>query len=121
MKLLIAIILAAAAPVAAAQNWLGLLKNTPAERFDEEDTRIFLDTSNQALDAAPGGQTLSWENPKTRHRGDITVLKSFESKGLQCKETRVRNEADGRKGDNHVSWCKVDGKWRLLSASPTAK
>jgi len=49
--------------------------------------------------------------------GDITVLKSFESKGRPCKEVRVRNEAGGRKGDNKLNLCKVEDKWRLLSAS----
>lgn len=121
MKLLIAIILAAAAPAAAAQNWVGLLKNTPAERFNEEDRRLFVATSDKALDDTPVGQTLSWENPKTQHHGDITVLRSFESKGRPCKDLRVRNEADGRKGDNKLRWCKVDEKWRLLSASPVGK
>ena len=62
-----------------------------------------------------------WENPKTKHHGEITVLKSYESKGRACKDLRMRNEADGRKGDNKLSWCKVDGKWRLLSAVPLAK
>ena len=121
MKLLVAIVLALAASAATAQNWIGLLKNTPAERFDKEDLRIFVATSDKALDETPDGQTLSWENPKTQHHGQITVLRSFESKGRSCKDLRVRNEADGRKGDNKLSWCKVDGKWRLLSASPMEK
>ena len=45
MKLLIALALAAASTTAAAQNWIGLLKNTPAERFEEEDIRLFLDAA----------------------------------------------------------------------------
>ena len=97
MRLLIttvvAVACAVASPGAAAQNWVGLLKNTPAEHFDEEDLRLFLDTARKALDEAPDNQPLSWENPKTRHRGEITVLKRFESKGRPCKEVRVRNEA----------------------------
>ena len=35
MRLLLAIIITAAIPPALAQNWVGLLKNTPAEQFDE--------------------------------------------------------------------------------------
>jgi surface antigen len=120
---LIALILATAcaSPAALAQNWIGLLKNTPAERFDEEDIHLFLDASRKALNEAPDNQPQSWENPKTRARGEITVLRSFESKGRPCKEVRVRNEAQGRKGDNKLNLCKVDGKWRLLSASQLGK
>jgi surface antigen len=112
---------AALGPAASAQNWVGILKNTPAERFDEEDLRLFLDASRKALSDAPDNQPQSWENPKTRARGEITVLKSFESKGLPCKEVRVRNEAQGRKSDNKLNLCKKDDKWRLLGASQLKK
>ena len=121
MRLLFTTMLAGAcvlaSPLAAAQNWVGLLKNTPAEFFDEEDLRIFLDTSRKALEEAPDNQPVSWENPKTRSRGEITVLKSFESKGLPCKEVRVRSEARGRRGDSRLNLCKVEGRWRLVSSS----
>jgi len=121
MRSIVLTLAMACASPALAQNWVQLLKNTPAERFDKEDLRIFVATNDKALDETPDGQTLSWENPKTKHHGEITVLRSFESKGRSCKDLRVRNEADGRKGDNKLRWCKVDGNWRLLSASPVAK
>lgn len=44
------------------------------------------------------------------------MQKSFESKGRPCKEVRLHNEAGGRKGGSTLSLCKVDGKWRLLTA-----
>jgi surface antigen len=121
MKLLLAILLAAASFPAGAQNWVGLLKNTPAERFDEDDLRIFMDAGRKALNETPDGQSVTWENPHTRARGEITVQKSFESKSRPCKEVRVRNEAGGRKGDSTLNLCKVDGKWRLLSSSQLKK
>jgi surface antigen len=121
MRLMLAILLAAASFPAAAQNWVGLLKNTPAERFDEEDLRLFMDTGRKALNEGQDNQKLSWENPKTRARGDITVLRSFESKGRPCKEVQLHNEAGGRKGDSKLSLCQVEGKWRLLSAQQLKK
>jgi surface antigen len=117
MKLFIALALAAASSAAVAQNWIGLLKNTPAERFDEEDIRLFLDAARKALDESSAGQAVAWDNPKTRARGELGVLRDFESKGRACREVRVRNEVPGRKGDTRLSFCKVDGKWRLLSAA----
>ena len=121
MRVLLLVLLVTATPFAMAQNWVGLLKNTPAELFDEEDLRLFLDTSRKALNEAPDGQTLTWENPKTRARGEITVRKSFESKGRPCKELQLRNQAGGRKGESNVSLCKVEDKWRLLSAQQLKK
>jgi surface antigen len=121
MKLLLAAALAAASSCALAQNWVGLLKNSPAERFDDEDLRIFMDTARKALAEGKDNETLSWENPKTRARGDITVLRRFEWKKHPCREVKVHNEAQGRKGDNNFQLCQVDGKWRLLSTSQLKK
>jgi hypothetical protein len=106
---------------AAAQNWVGLLKNTPAERFDEEDLRLFMDNSRKVLAEGKVNETSKWENPKTRARGDITLLRSFEHKGMPCKEVRIHNEAQGRKNTSQLSLCQRDGKWRLLSASQLKK
>ena len=49
MRHLLFIALVAVAPAAIAQNWVSLLKNGPAERFDEEDLRIFMDTARKVL------------------------------------------------------------------------
>ena len=121
MRTLLAIVLALAAAPALAQNWVGLLKNGPAERFDEEDLRLFMDTARKALAEGKDNETLSWENPKTRARGDITVLRTFEWKAHPCKEVKIHNQAQGRKGDTSFGMCQVDGKWRLLSSSQMPK
>jgi surface antigen len=115
------LILVLVATPAIAQNWVGLLKNGPAERFDEDDLRMFMDTARKALAEGKDNQTLSWENPKTRARGDITVLRSFQWKEHPCKEVKIHNEAQGRKGDTSFGMCQVDGKWRLLSSSQMKK
>jgi surface antigen len=120
MRILFFVLLVTAATVAQAQ-WVALLKNGPAERFDDEDLKIFLETARKALAEAPDNQPLSWENPKTSSRGEITVLRRFEWKTHPCKEVRVHNEAQGRKGTNDFKLCQVDGKWRLLSTSQTKK
>jgi hypothetical protein len=100
-----------------AQNWVGLLKNGPAERFDEEDLRMFMDTARKALAEGKDNETLSWENPKTRARGTVQVVRSFLWKEHPCKEVKLYNEAQGRKGGSTLGLCQVDGKWRLLSSS----
>lgn len=116
MRLLLALAFACAAPLAQAQNWVGLLKNTPAERFDEEDLRLFLDTARKSLNDGADKDRASWHNPKTNHRGEITVQRTFGWKTYLCKELLVYSEAGGRKGNTTYNLCRVeDGKWRLLS------
>jgi surface antigen len=117
MKTLVALALAGFSALAAAQNWVGLLKNSPAESFDAEDLQLFLDTGRKALNEAKDNETLRWNNPKTRARGELTVTRSFEWKSYRCKELRVYNEAGGRKGTSTFNLCSVEGKWRLLAPS----
>jgi surface antigen len=120
-KLVLAAVLAATSSLASATNWVGVLKDTPAEEFDDEDLRIFLDTSRKALNEGRDNETLSWDNPETRSRGDITVLRSFDWKTHRCKEVRLNNEAGGRKRTSMLNVCSIDGKWRLLSSSELEK
>ena len=116
-----AVILLAAALVSAsalAQSWRSMLRNTPAERFQDEDWAVFLKQVYKTLDDAPENQPVTWERAETRRHGVLTVLRSYESKGRRCRELRVQNEGDGRKADNTFNLCSVDGKWRLVAAPP---
>ena len=121
LTVLLGVACALVAPGAAAQNWINLLKNTPAESFDDEDLRLFLDAARKALGEAPDNQPVAWENPKSRNRGEMTVLRTFESNGNACKEVRVRNESRSRKSDNRRVLCKVDERWRLMGSSQMKK
>jgi len=121
MRVLVFVLSLCVSAPAATQVWIPMLKNTPAERFDEDDLRIFMDLARKALDQGKENETLSWENPKTRHGGDVTVLRSFEWKGYGCKEVRINNRAEGRQAENHLNWCKVEGKWRLVSDAQIGK
>ena len=114
--LLVVLLALVATTQARALNWVPLLKNSPAERFDEEDLQLFLTTARKTVNEAPDNQTVSWENPDTKHHGDFTILKSFEKDGQTCKRVRVRNEADGRRASSVVDACKVGTKWRLIGA-----
>jgi hypothetical protein len=104
-----------AVPVAA-QNLQPLMRETPSTFFTTEDTKLFEATWNQVLEEAQDNQTRNWSNPKTGHGGDLTLQRTFAWRGNVCKEVRIRNQAQGRKGDSTLNSCKIDGKWRLVSA-----
>jgi len=114
--LLAALLFLGAASPAMALNWVPLLKNSPAERFDDDDLQMFLTNARKAVNETPDNQTVSWENPDTKANGDITVLRTYEKDGRTCKRVRVRNEAGGRKATSVVDACKVGDRWRLISA-----
>ena len=111
----------AASPGAAAQ-FVGLLKGGPAELFDKTDLNLFMDTAYKALDEGADNERLAWTNAETGHRGDMTVLRTFESQGRNCRLLRVRNEAQGRRSDMRHNLCKIEGRWRLVGdIKPGAK
>ena len=101
----------------AAQNWVGLLKNTPAENFNEEDLKLFLDASRKALNETPAGETVKWQNPVSGARGELKVLKLFTWQDHPCRQLRVYSETIDRKGTNTLNLCQVVDKWKLVSPS----
>ena len=82
---------------------------------------MFLAAGRKALNEAKDNETLKWENPKTRARGELTVTRSFEWQSHPCKALRLYNEAGGRKGTSTLKLCRVDDRWRLLSPSQAKK
>ena len=118
---ILAVALAFFASPALAVNWISVLKNTPAERFDEEDIRLFLEAARKTLNETPDNQPVTWQNPATKAGGELTVVKSYESKGQPCKALRVRNQAAGRKNDVTLNACKVENRWRLVGAPSSGK
>ena len=106
---------------AAAQNWIGLLKNTPAENFNEEDLKLFLEASRKALNETPVGGTEKWQNPVTGSGGELKVVKLFTWQDNPCRQIRVSNYTVDRKGSNTLNLCQVGGKWKLLSPSQVKK
>ena len=117
----LAMALAVTVTPALAQNYRGLLKNTPAANFNDEDTRLFQEASKKALNETPVGETVSWTNPATESHGDLKILKDFTWRKNKCREVRVHNESHGYKATNTVSLCKMAEKWRGVSASELAK
>jgi len=106
---------------AAAQNWVGLLKNTPAERFNEEDLKLFLEASRKALGDAKAGESITWQNPVSGSRGELKVIKTFTWQDLPCRQLRVTSETTDRKGSSVLNLCNVQGQWKLLSPSELKK
>ena len=101
-------------------NWVPLLHNTPAERFTEDDMRMFAASVNKALGETADGQTVSWENPATKARGSIVVEQTGTRDGLICKNIRITNEARNRKATQVLTLCQEkSGEWTF--AHPATK
>ncbi len=118
MRALVAAALTVFCTLASGASFVGLLKDSPAQLFDDVDLHLFLEAARKALDEGVLNQPVAWQNPKTTHRGDMTVLKRFQSKGRDCARLRVRNEAERRRSDMRHNLCTINGQWRLVGDLP---
>jgi surface antigen len=124
MKRAIVIIFGAAVTAAAyvpahASGWVAALKNTPAEYFDAEDLRLFLESAGRTLDAQGAAVEASWSNPATGANGRFKELKrSRDSQGHECRRVQFWVSARSA-GEQSAIWtaCRsADNRWQLTSA-----
>jgi surface antigen len=123
LRAAILVLLVVATPwaVAGSGGWVAILKNTPAEQFDDEDLKMFLAAAGNALNAeATPPQPVVWSNPDTGSGGRFLELRrSTLSGGAPCKRMKVSTYAKNR-SEQSVTYtlCKnAAGKWQLSSGS----
>ncbi len=121
-SLLVSIIALAAfafAPHAHSAGWVSILKNTPAEMFDDEDIRIFLVNAQAALNAEGPASELAWANPKTGAGGRFLELnRTVSADGSVCKRMRFWMHTRTRSEKSAVwTMCRIDDRWRVKQAS----
>jgi surface antigen len=114
-------ILVAACTAAAAVGWVSLLSKTAAEKFQEEDLRMFLEAARDALNAEGPPKPVEWSNPKNGTGGSFLVLADSVRNGMACKRLRFSTYAPGYpnppKATTTWTACKnAEGKWKLAEA-----
>jgi surface antigen len=105
--------------LAGAAGWVAVLKNTPAEVFQADDLRLFLDTAKQVLEAPGPAQTVNWSNAATGAGGSFRVLsESVARDGGPCRRVRFSVYAPKRPAKTAL-WtaCQIPtGQWKLATA-----
>jgi hypothetical protein len=106
---------------ALAAGWVKLLSHTAAEKFDDEDLRMFLETARDTLNAAGPPKTVEWSNAKNQTGGTFLVLEDSVRNGLPCRRVKFATYAPGYPNPpkSSTTWtaCKVaDGRWKLAEA-----
>jgi surface antigen len=108
-----------AAPPVAAAGWVVLLKDTPAEDFDDDDLHQFLSAAKRTLDAEGPAEEVQWSNPATGAGGRFKELsRSTDASGRPCKRLRFGIYSK-KQSEKFTTWtaCRTeDGRWRLVSA-----
>ncbi len=116
-QFVVTLALALAPAVALAAGWGALLLQGPTEWFNGDDMKLLVDSAREALENAPVGKTIDWNNPKTRNSGATTVLAESSQEGRPCKTIRVDTQAKGLKESMRYVACReADGRWGLTVA-----
>jgi surface antigen len=96
-------------------QYLNTLANSPMSHFNDADNKLFMANLDKALAQGADGVTLTWKNERTPAAGSVTPQKSFESKGMKCRELLIANSYKTLKGEGVHTFCQNSaGKWKLV-------
>jgi surface antigen len=73
----------------------------------------------EALETAKTGQSVNWANPKTGHRGSVTVLETDTGGARPCRTVqRVFNAGDTTRTAEARACRREDGSWEVVEEAP---
>ncbi len=82
--------------------------------LDKADMGYYHQTSQNALENAPIGQTTSWSNPDNGNSGTVTPTKTFQSEGTYCREYNQTVNVGGKQQQAYGTACRQpDGSWKI--------
>lgn len=93
----------------------GLIGNKVGKSMDCKDHQYHQETTQDALETQPTGQTSSWTNPDTGHSGKVTPTKTYTSSdGVPCREFTQTIYVDGEYEEVEGTACRQeDGTWKV--------
>ena len=66
------------------------LDSDVARQLTEKDIELMAESGVRAIKSKNTGKDWRWENPKSKNSGSITIVRRYQSKGIECVEARVR-------------------------------
>lgn len=109
----LALLLTLGATAAGAVNTL-FLHDSALSALTEADMGLLLDAVDRGL-AAPEGETVSWDNPKTGAKGTVVPGASYEHDGRNCRHLHLDFSAKAHHGAGQWSYCRrAGGPWELM-------
>lgn len=85
--------------------------------LNTEDIFLALQSGRQEMDGQPVGTTIDWDNPQSGNSGTVTLRRSFQEDGRDCRENRhtIRlKEREDRTLD--IIMCRDGRRWVRQSA-----
>ncbi len=95
----------------------GLVGGAIGDRMDAADKRHANEAAVRALETAPAGQSVAWQNPDNRHAGSVTPTRTYQTaNGQYCREYQQLVTIDGKQQQSHGTACRqADGSWKIMN------
>jgi surface antigen len=94
----------------------GMLGSSIGQSLDNADRAAYYQASQQALETAPPGQTLPWQNPQSGNSGTITPSNYYQNaNGQYCREYTQTISVGGQREEGYGTACRQpDGSWQII-------
>ncbi len=85
--------------------------------LDERDKKLAAEAAQKALETAPTGKPVAWQNPDNGHSGTVTVVKTYQtSSSNYCREYQQTVTIDGKQEKAYGTACRQpDGSWKVVN------
>lgn len=93
-----------------------LLGGLVGNYLDDRDKKMAADSAHKALESAPSGQTVAWNNPDSGHSGTVTPVRTYQSGGSYCREYQQTVTISGKPEQSYGTACRQpDGSWKIVN------
>ena len=94
-----------------------LLGGLAGNLLDQRDKRLAGEAAQRALETAPSGAAVAWQNPDSGHYGAVIPVKTYQAdSGTYCREYQSTVTINGQKEKTFGTACRQpDGSWQIVS------
>jgi surface antigen len=94
---------------------LGFMARGPMARFNSADMKLLNGAVEQARSAPELGTPVEWANDQSGSSGSVTPVRTFEERGMTCRDLRVVNRHRQLESSGVFAMCqRKDGTWQWL-------
>ena len=95
----------------------GLTGGLIGHLVDNKDKELAAQSAKKALDTAPSGTTVTWQNPDNGHTGTVTPVRTYQTgTGQYCREYTQTVIIENRPQQSYGTACRQpDGSWKIVS------